>query len=329
MCAGFFEFKIMIKLRQIFLFGAVFLGWQLAVAAEINLLSFGDWGDGNTKVQIATARQMAAYTTNANVRFDAALVLGDNFYHKMPGGVTDPRWQTEFEKMFDPVALAMPFYVALGNHDYEGKKPAAELDYAKQNPSSRWKLPAKWYRVELPAENPLVSVLVLDSNAKPLGEAAWKEQLAWLEKELARPRSGVWTIAIAHHPVISNGQHGDDKVISEAWGKLFQKYKLDFYLCGHDHDLQHLQVQDKSTTFVLAGGGGAKVRPMKRNDRGPFSRTLNGFLHLNLTPELATGKLISVNGEVAHEFTRTPAGVVKVVRTTGRDKPGKDSGEDK
>ena len=301
----------------------------VAGAAEINLLGFGDWGDGSTPVQIATARQMAAYATKSQVRFDAALLLGDNFYGSMPKGVDDPRWQTEFERMFDPQALPMPFYVALGNHDYEPTKAAAELAYAKKNPDSRWKMPAKWYRVELPADKPLVSVLVLDSNIKALGQAAWREELAWLEKELAQPRPGVWTIAVAHHPVVSNGQHGDEKNVAESWGKLFQKYKLDFYLCGHDHDLQHLQVAERSTTFVLAGGGGAKVRPMKRDDRGPFSRTLNGFLHLQLTPELATGKLVSVSGEVVHEFTRTPDGVVRVVHTTGRDKPAHDTGADK
>lgn len=319
----------MAKLRLIALFCVAQLGLQAAGAAEINLLGFGDWGDGNTPVQAATARQMAAYATNHSVRFDAALVLGDNFYHKMSGGVTDPRWQTEFEQMFDVQALPMPFYVALGNHDYEGDKAATQLAYARKNPTSRWKLPAEYYRVELPADKPLVSVLVLDSNVRSLGEAAWKAELAWLEKELARPRPGVWTIAIAHHPVVSNGQHGDNKQISEAWEPLFQKYKLDFYLCGHDHDLQHLQLKDKCTSFVLAGGGGAKVRPMKRADRGPFSRTLNGFLHLQLTPELATGKIVSVTGGVVHEFTRTPAGKVKVVHTTGRDQSGKDNGEDK
>ena len=308
---------------------AMVLGLQLAGAAEINLLSFGDWGDGNTPIQAATAHEMAAYTTNHHVRFDAALVLGDNFYHKMPGGVSDPRWQTEFELMFDAQALPMPFYAALGNHDYEEDKAPTELAYARENPTSRWKMPAKYYRVELPADHPLVSVLVLDSNVKQLGEAAWREELRWLEQELARPRPGVWTIAIAHHPLFSSGQHGDGKDLQDEWGPLFKKHLIDFYLCGHDHDLQHLQITGWPTTFVLAGGGGAKTRAMKREDRGPFSRPLNGFFHLKLTPELATGKFISSNDEVVHEFTRTPNGKIAVIHTTGRDHPGKDIGETK
>ena len=201
---------------------------------------------------------------------------------------------------------------------------------AKQHPDSRWKMPAKHYRVELPADHPIVSVLVLDSNEKNLGPAGWKDELTWLESELAKPRPGQWVIATAHHPVFSNGQHDDTKKILEDWAPLFKKHKLDFFLCGHDHDLQHLEVSGWPTSFVLAGGGGAKIRPMKRNDRGPFSRSLNGFFHLQLTPELATGKMISVKGEVVHEFTRSAAdGKVKVIKTTGRDKPGKDKGEEK
>jgi len=41
------------------------------------------------------------------------------------------------------------------------------------------------------------------------------------------------------------------------WGPIFKKYKLDFYLCGHDHDLQQLTVPDWWTSFILAGGMGS------------------------------------------------------------------------
>lgn len=304
--------------------------------ADVNILAFGDWGQTNSPAQRATAKQMATYATKNNVKFDAALTLGDNFYSKMPGGVTDARWEVEFERMYDRQALPMPFYAALGNHDYEPDKDAAQLAYAKQHPESRWKMPDRWYRVEIPADKPVVSVLVLDSNypvqppKRALSPEQWAAQLKWIKTELSKPRPGKWIIATAHHPVFSNGQHGDTKRIFEEWGPLFKEHKLDFFLCGHDHDLQHLEVAGWPTSFILAGGGGAKIRVMKRDDRGPFSRTLNGFFHLQLTPEMATGKFVSAAGDVVHEFTRTVAGKVKVIKTTGRDKAkGKDKGEDK
>ena len=56
----------------------------------------------------------------------------------------------------------------------------------------------------------------------------------------------------AHHTMLSNGVHGDNGVLQKEWGALFKKYKVDFYLCGHDHDVQHLEVKDWPMSFVLA-----------------------------------------------------------------------------
>src|SRR5204863_401580 len=80
-----------------------------------------------------------------------------------------------FEDMYDAQKLAMPFYVTLGNHDYEFNKWNIERDYSKKNPESRWKYPAKWYRVDFPAKpaRPLLSVLMLDSNKPKLTKEEW------------------------------------------------------------------------------------------------------------------------------------------------------------
>ena len=79
---------------------------------------------------------------------------------------------------------------------------------------------------------------MLDSNKDLLGPEQWNQELKWIEAELSRPRK-TWMIACAHHPLFSNGDHGDIGVLQNTWGELFQKHKLDFYLCGHDHDVQH------------------------------------------------------------------------------------------
>jgi len=290
-------------------------------AAEVNLLIFGDWGSGGSPEQTAVAKQAAAYARTNNIKFDAALLLGDNFYKKMDGGVKDPRWQTEFEKMFDPEILAMPFYAALGNHDYEDQKSQTQLEYSRLHPDGRWKMPAKWYRVNLPEKDPIVTVLVLDSNYAKLSDEEWKTETAWFEQQLQRKDNAAWTIATAHHPLFTSGQHGDTKKIIADWGPLLKKHGLDFFMCGHDHDLQHIEMPGWSTTFLLAGGGGAKIRPMKRNDRGPFTRSLNGFLHLKITTETATGTFVTKDGEIPHQFTRSATGKIEVLSTTGRDKP--------
>jgi 3',5'-cyclic AMP phosphodiesterase CpdA len=294
---------------------------------EVNILSMGDIaqvGPGQARVAAALERHVRASPRS----YDALFTAGDNFYMKLTG-VDDPKWGTLFEEMYDAAVLNFPFYVALGNHDYDkieggdfSFKWQIEMAYAQANPQSRWKLPVKWYRVELPAgdDEPLVSVLVLDSYKTALGDAVWAEQMAWLEEELARPRKSKWIVAVAHHPLFSNGDHGDNGVIQREFGALFERHGLDLYICGHDHDLQHLEMPGRRTSFMLVGGGGASTRPMRNDLRGPFSRSLQGFADLNFTPDRVIVRYIGVDGGVAHAFERTRGGKVKVLETTGSDR---------
>ena len=293
--------------------------------AEVNLLAMGDWGY-NGPGQRMVAATMKSYIQSTGRRFDAMLLAGDNFYVPLEN-VFDAKWRTMFEDLYDKSVFDFPFYPALGNHDYQQNRYLIELAYSKANPDSRWKMPARWYRVELPSEkDPLVSVLVLDSDLPLLGEVEWNRELKWIKDELAKPRPGKWLIAIAHHPFISNGDHGDNGPLQKAWGPLFDRAGLDIYLCGHDHDIQHLEIGGplaRRPSLMLVGGGGATTRPMRVDRRGPFSKAAHGFAHLTITPTLATAWLVGGDdGGVLHEFTRTPEGRVWVTRTTQSDAAG-------
>jgi len=250
--------------------------WKAPVLSqnEVNIIVIGDWGN-NKEAQKKTAATLNSYVEKTGRGFNATLLAGDNWYVRL-SGVNDYQWQSLFEDMYDAQKLAMPFYVTLGNHDYEFNKWNIERDYAKKNPDSRWKYPAKWYRVDFPAKpaKPLLSVLMLDSNKPKLTKEEWAEQIRWIETELSKKDLGEWTAACAHHPIFSNGSHGDNGVLMLEWGKIFKEHKMDFYFCGHDHDLQHLQVKDWPMSFVVAGGGGQGTTDMRRDIRGPFSRKL-------------------------------------------------------
>lgn len=289
---------------------------------EVNLLSMGDIGQvGPGQKRVADA--LAKHVTASGRQFDALFTAGDNFYVKF-SGVDDPKWKTMFEAMYDRNILDFPFYAALGNHDYEELAPGGmrkwqiEMAYAKAHPRGRWKLPAHWYRVDFPnrAEKPLVSVLVLDSYKDGVGEVAWKMQLEWLKKELEQPRKATWIVAIAHHPLYSNGRHGDIGVLQREFGPLFEKHGVDLYICGHDHDLQHLEIPGVRTSLMLVGGGGASTRPMQNDSRGPFSRSIQGFADLNFSPERVVVRFVGTDGSVLHSFERTRDGKVNVLETT-------------
>jgi len=75
---------------------------------------------------------------------DAAFVIsvGDNFYEDGVASIDDPKWKTSFEDVYTAPSLQIPWYVALGNHDYHGNTQA-QLDYAQA--SKRWNMLGRWY----------------------------------------------------------------------------------------------------------------------------------------------------------------------------------------
>jgi len=277
-------------------------------------------GDPNApSMQGAVAAAMQGYVQSRRIRTEGIFMLGDNFYGTMPGGVASPRWKEGFEDMYPANAFPGPCWAMLGNHDYDEEgfhKVAAELSYADAHPGTRWTMPAKWYRVDWPAKDPLVTCLVLDSNyhnklAYLTAEEKVKQR-AWMEAELKKPRAP-WTLAFGHHPLYSNGPHGDSAELIAAWLPLFQKYGVAAYFCGHDHDLQHLEFEGVSTSFVVSGGGGASITKLKKPERKPYSESTYGFSHLLVTKDKLTLRHIDPAQKQLHAFTRNLAGKVSII----------------
>jgi hypothetical protein len=120
---------------------------------------------------------------------------------------------------------------------------------------------------------------------------------------------------MAHHPVYTNGGHGDHLVLIRDWDWRFRKHKVDLYLAGHDHDLQHLEFEDHPTSFFYSGGGGADLGNLKIDpaQRGPYAQKVYGFSHLSVTRKQMTLRHLDSNGRTLHAFTKTPEGKVAIV----------------
>jgi hypothetical protein len=289
-------------------------------AAPMNLLSVGDWGFSATAAdksiaQVTVAKGMADYAKRTGLRFEATMVLGDNFKDKLTGN-DDPKFTQGFDDMFDRKLLPMPFYALMGSHDHESGSAPFELTYGTTHPQSRWKMPAQWYRLELPAEKPLITVFMLDSNQDLLTAQEWKDEKQWMAAEFAKPRNTPWTVVFAHHPLFSNGRHGDSKTLQDEWGGLLKTAKADFYITGHDHILQQLQMPDWTTTFILNGGGGENInRPVNETDkRGPFVKAMHGFMHMQFEARKTTVRFIDQDGVIVHAFERDTAGKTQVIQ---------------
>jgi tartrate-resistant acid phosphatase type 5 len=325
-------------LRQTFAFSALTaLGSVSGIAAPrtsdpsaTDLLMIGDWGyDSHHEAQAGVAAGMRRYAESQKLSIQALLMLGDNWYGALEGGAKSERWQTQFEEMYPTEAFGCPAYAILGNHDYQNwpaSKVDAELEYARTG-KSRWTMPARWYRFEFPEKNPLVTFIALDSNMPAAdGKAAHgvnftltpeqqAEQLAWLEAELSKRRTTPFRVVMGHHPVYSDGPHGDHPVLVRDWDPLFRKYKVDLYLAGHDHDMQHLEFENHPTSFFLSGGGGADLYDLKidPSKRGPYAQKVYGFSHLAVTAKEITLRHLDSKGQVLHGFSKTSDGEIKML----------------
>lgn len=325
-------------LRQSFAFSALAtLGLRSSLAGFVpsdpsaaDLLMIGDWGYENYTAQAEVAAGMQHYVQQHALKPQALLMLGDNWYGALEGGAQSPRWQTQFEQLYPAGVFPGPAYAILGNHDYQRwpeSKVDAELEYARSG-HTRWTMPARWYRFEFPSKNPLITFLALDSN---MPHAGWPpaghgrdftltpqeqaEQLAWLETELKRPRTTPFLVVMAHHPVYSDGPHGDHQVLIHDWDPLFRKYNVPLYLAGHDHDLQHLEFEGHPTSFFLSGGGGADLYNLKidPSQRGPYAQKLYGFSHLSVTGKQLTLRHLDSKGNTLHALTKTVEGKTAIV----------------
>ena len=310
----------------------------------------GDWGyqdklsqdDMAPKLahvaQTQVARGMRRYVQSAGLHPEALWMLGDSWYGDLDGGVSSPRWVEAFEQMYPADVFPGPVYSMLGNHDYQVLPPSvnkveAELAYARSGRGldgkpTRWTLPAKWYTFDFPAQNPLIHCIVLDSNmphetGKPaqlpnftLTVEEQSAQLAWLRQQLEKPRTTPFLAVLGHHPVYSNGPHGDHPVLVRDWDPLFRKHKVDLYMAGHDHDLQHLEFDGSPTTHFLSGAGGADLYVLKIDglDRGPYAQEVHGFSHIAVTRDLLELRHLDADGRLLYGIAKTPEGKVTVLR---------------
>ena len=285
----------------------------------LHLLAFGDYGTKGDAGQTAVAQQMAKFAQSLDAPLGGVLAMGDNFYRE----ITPDRFDKHFEQMYSHEHLNCPFYACLGNHDYgtamydmqEGKLQM-QLDYASNHPTSRWKLPAKWYAVELPsAEKPLVKVITLDGGYWPGGLTPQEKiaQRRFLKEELAKTTKAPWTWVVNHYPLFSETTiRGDNATLIREWGKYLRDYPVSLCLAGHDHTLQHLRGEGYAASFIVSGAGGARLYDIRPSERGFSNNRDLGFSHIHVTPEHFDLQFVNAEGERLHAFRRFLDGKVEV-----------------
>jgi tartrate-resistant acid phosphatase type 5 len=250
----------------------------------VRVLAFGDSGTGSPD-QKQTAAAMADW--NRKAAFDFAITLGDNFYNAGMASPTDTRWKKLWDELYDP--LRIKFYASLGNHDWGlNDSPAAEILYSERSPS--WRMPSPYYTFSAgPAQ-----FFALDTSE--VSEA----QLMWLDAELKKS-TAKWRLAYGHHPIYSDGPHGDSPLLIEKLLPLL-KNRVDVYLAGHDHIFNHIR-PDAGVQFFVSGGGGAPVYSVKPGPRTMFAQSTHGFTILEIDADEVRARFIGADSKQLYTYS--------------------------
>jgi acid phosphatase len=270
----------------------------------LNFVVLGDWGRNGEKDQSDVAQQMAAAAGEIRARF--VLAVGDNFYENGVASVADPQWQTSFEQVYTAASLQVPWHAILGNHDYHGN---ADAQIAYSQISRRWHMPSRYYaRTEKIDAGTAVDFFFMDTmpmatfdrdEAEHAGNVPWHDapkQLAWLDGALAAS-TAPWKIVVGHHPIYSGGIHGDTPYLVKQVLPLLEKYQVQAYLNGHDHDLQHLRA---GKVNLFCSGGGSRPRPTADTAHTKFARGCSGFMAVALQADKMDIRMIDDRGNVLY-----------------------------
>ncbi len=88
------------------------------------LLCVSDFGHSSDRQRLVSSA-MANHVSSRPSPPHCVLAAGDNFYPRGVRSVHDPQWQSVFVHGFMlHDELRVPWYAALGNHDYEGETDA-------------------------------------------------------------------------------------------------------------------------------------------------------------------------------------------------------------
>lgn len=284
--------------------------------SALSFLVIGDWGRCGEYYQTEVAEQLA----RASVSSDASFIIstGDNFYPKGVASIDDPLWEKSFEDVYHQFSLQKDWYVVLGNHDYK-TNPQAEVDYSKK--SARWHMPAPYYSVKLPIDgdttqkalfiyldtNPLIDKYYTDleygSQVKGQDTAS---QRKWLIKTLSDKDPNIrWRFVVGHHPLYTSGKRiksAETLQFRKSMKGILDQYKVDAYICGHEHQLEYIQPEGRTHYFI--SGSGSEARSVKGSlPESKFKASDHGFLLFSVTHKLLKVQVINWEGKILYEQT--------------------------
>ena len=231
----------------------------------VKLAFMGDTGSGEPR-QFDVAARLALEDPLP----DSTTIVGDLIY---PHG-EDAGYDPQFFAPYRSLLSAIPFYAALGNHDYEtasGAPLLAVFTLPRNGPSTL--APESVYWVER------AGLLTVVHNTNLPAATLRDVALPW-HATVAR-RAAVFRLAVLHHPPFSSGPNATDPptpTIKALFPPALAASGVDVALSGHEHFYERTRPID-GVVYVVTGNGGMNLyaRESVHAFTAVFDNTVYGY----------------------------------------------------
>lgn len=266
---------------------------------DINILSLGDWGSASLggyhlRNAESTSYAMKIYASEYNPKL--VLNTGDNFYYCGIQNTSDLQVNVDYVELFGNIGL--PWYNALGNHDY-GFNPAAQLELNQTIPE--WIMDNRYYhrRVVFNSSDShhhhtsiasdtnisiiALNIIVLDTNPC-INDYRGNDRAKWDPCSIQYPTcSPVPGVCMFHENVIAQdcktqldwfnttvsnispdewifvvGHHKADEIDAEDFQSILGSNRVHLYLNGHNHNLEQYSI-DGEQKYITTGAAGMVI----------------------------------------------------------------------
>ncbi len=205
-------------------------------------------------------------------------------------------WQSYFDAL-QPYSASRFSLSAIGNHEYRSN---AQTNYFQ----NFFQMAAHdaHYAVNIGD----AQIIVLNSNFTD-DPSLVDSQLPWLEKELAKPAK--WKFVMFHHPPYSVGFFNsvlaplhEFMILREKYVPLFEAYKVDVVLNGHNHIFERSQ-KSGIQYFVAGPAGGAMGYVAAPNEFSLKTSHQRTITHFEVNEHHMRAVTFSVDGHILDDLT--------------------------